>query len=56
MTALLFLKDYMREKLCADELQLNFDEDGNLTNEEEILEQTSIEQVFVRIIKSPKFG
>lgn len=43
MTALLYVKDYMKEKLGADELQLNFDKEGNLTNEEEILEQTVID-------------
>lgn len=56
MTTLLFVRNYIREKLGADEIQINFDEDGNLTNEEEILEQTQIEQVYVRLVRSPKFG
>jgi len=56
MTALLYVKDYMKEKLGADELQLNFDKEGNLTNEEEILEQTVIDQVYVKIVQSEKAG
>lgn len=57
MTALLYVKDYMKEKLGVDNLKLNFDKEGNLTNEEEILEQTVIDQVYVKIVStSPKFG
>ncbi len=32
-----------------------FDED-NLTNEEEIIEQSLIENVYFKIVSSPKFG
>ncbi len=55
MTVLLYLKDYMRGKLGADELILMFDED-NQTNEEEVLEQPLIDQVYLKVLRSPKFG
>jgi len=55
MTTLLYVKDYIQGKMGADGLELRFDED-NLTNEEEILEQTLIEQVYFNVITSPKFG
>lgn len=55
MTTLLYVKEYIRGKMGADEIELRFDED-NLTNEEEILEQTMIEQVYFNLITSPKFG
>lgn len=55
MTTLLFVKDYIRQKLGADDITFNFDED-NLTNEEEILQEQSIEQVYLKIVRSPKFG
>jgi hypothetical protein len=55
MTTLLFVKEFIREKLGADNLQLMFDED-NLTNEEEIIEQSLIENVYFKIVSSPKFG
>ena len=55
MTTLLFVKEYIRGKMGADAIELRFDED-NLTNEEERLEQTMIEQVYFNLISSPKFG
>lgn len=47
MTTLLFVKDYLKTRLKAEEITLYFDEE-NLTNEEEILSETMIEEVLIK--------
>jgi len=46
MTAMLFVKDYLKEQTKFDDLHLMFDAD-NPTNEEEIL-QEGLMQVYVK--------
>ncbi len=47
MTTLLYVKDYLKTKLKVDEITLYFDEE-NLTNEEEILTESMIEEVLIK--------
>ena len=63
MTVLLYLKDHIKTKLYADEVTLHvqiiyliyaqFDEE-NRTNEEEILQEAMIDQVYLRAVRKPK--
>ena len=47
MTVLLYVKEYLKTKLKAEEITLYFDEE-NLTNEEEILQEGMIEEVLIK--------
>jgi len=47
MTVLLYVKEYLKTKLKAEEITLYFDEE-NMTNEEEILQEAMIEEVLIK--------